>query len=210
MPRPERDYVLELGIQLRLVGMDGPAIGSIQEEVRDHLDSSGQDPREAFGDPAEYAAELAEVHRDQLPARPFTPSAGDYLANAVQIVGFMLVLLGVPAAVLDGGAPVDLGPGHLAGAAVVLGGLAWPLWPAYRGWVARRCNVAVPFGAMLGVIAVSVALMTLWTEPVLAAVSPWIAIVSGLLIVAAFWVRTWRLRDPVRRPTDDPVEVREE
>lgn len=209
MPRPERDYVLELGIQLRLVGMDGPSIGSIQEEVRDHLDSSGQDPREAFGDPAEYAAELAEVHRDQLPLRPFSLERGDLLAGASQIVGFVLLLLGVAAAALGGGVAVDLGPGHLAGFVVLLGGLVWPLWPAYRAWLARRVGAAVFVGAMLAVIAASAALMVLWDEPVLAAVRPWIAIVTGLLLVAACWIRTWRLRDPVRRPTDDPDEVRE-
>ena len=209
MPRPERDYVLELGIQLRLVGMDGPAIGSIQEEVRDHLDSSGQDPREAFGDPAEYAAELAEVHRDQLPARPFTPSLRDYVANAVQVVGGGLVMLGIPVAVLGGGEGVDLGPGHLVGFVVLVVGLAWPLWPAYRGWVARRVSAAVPIGALLGVIVISAGFMVLWDEPVLVSVPPWVAIVVGTVLVAGFWIRTWRLRDPVRRPTDDPDEVRE-
>ena len=201
MSRPDDDYMTELGVHLRLVGMNGVQIGAILEETRDHLDSSDQDPEEAFGPASDYAQALAESQGHSLPRRPLQLTPGDLVGAAVQLLGFVLLLGGV-AAMAPGGpaAGVEVVPGHLAGLAVVAVGLAWPLWPATRARMAGKVSRAIPTVSMLAVIAVLVAVTTLWNEPVLVTVPPWTAIALGTVLLAGSWIRAWRLRDPVRRP----------
>lgn len=200
MPRPEGDYLDELAMQLRMVGMDGTQIGSILAETRDHLDASGEDPRDAFGPPEAYAAALADPQRDRLDPRPMSLTRGDLIGNALQFVGFLLVLGGVVAFPLDEPG-VALGPGHLAAAALLMGGLLWPMWPAMRAYLARRTGAATPVTTILLSIVVLAALIILWDEPVLLTVPRLGAIGLGLALVAACWVRVWLVRDPVRHPT---------
>lgn len=204
MTRPDDDYVTELGVHLRLVGMNGEQIGGILEETRDHLEASGQDPEEAFGRASDYAEALADSQGVSLPRRPLQLTPGDLVAAAVQLVGVMLLLGGV-AAMAPGGREggVDLVPGHLAGLAVLTAGLAWPIWPATRAYLARRVSLAIPTLSVLAIIATFVALTTLWDDPVLITVPSWTAIAVGAILTAGCWIRVWRLRDPVRQPATD-------
>lgn len=204
MTRPENDYLTELAVHLRLVGMDGEQIGAILEETRDHLDASGQDAAEVFGPASDYAEALADSQGLALPRRPLQLTPADLVGAAVQLMGFTL-LLGGTAAMASGGsaAGVDLSPGHLVGLAVVAGGLAWPLWPATRAYLARRASVAIPTLSVLAIVAVVVALTTLWDDPVLITVPASAAILLGAVVIAGFWIRIWRLRDPVRPPTSE-------
>jgi hypothetical protein len=201
MARPDLDYLDELGLRLRMVGMDGAQIGSILEETRDHLDTSGQDPHDAFGRPEEYAEALADAQRDALPARPMSLTRGDlFFSGAVQGIGFLLLIGG--AAALGGGMEgVDLTAGHVAGLLVVTAGLLWPLWPAMRGYMARRRSIATPMAAVLAVVAVFLGLTLVWDEPVVMTIRPVPALLAGVVLLAVCWLRAWRLRDPVRRPT---------
>lgn len=204
MTRPEQDYVTELAVQLRLVGMNGEQIGAILEETRDHLEASGQDPEEAFGHPSEYAEALARSQDVVLPRRPLQLTHGDLVAAAVQLLGFMLLLGGVAAMARGGrGQGVDLVPGHVAGLVALTGGLAWPMWPATRAYLARKVSIVIPIMSGLAVIAALVVLTTVWDDPVLATVPAWTAMTAGAGLIAGCWIRVWRLRDPVRRPSPD-------
>ncbi|MCC5948273.1 MAG: hypothetical protein JJT89_07430 [Nitriliruptoraceae bacterium] len=201
MPRPELDYLDELALELRFAGMDGAQIGSVLEEARDHLAAADQPPEEVFGPAKEYAAALADSQRERLQPRPMSLTVGDLIANGLQFLGFLLGFRGAMIVLLREDAAVDLGPGHLAGAGLLMIGLVWPLWPAMRAYLARRTGFATPVVACVAVVAVFVAVMQWWDEPVLIALSPVPAIGLGAVLIAVCWVRAWRLRDPVQRPS---------
>lgn len=204
MPRPELDYLEELALHLRFAGMNGVQIGSVLEEARDHLAAASEPPEEIFGSAQEYAQALADSQRERLQDRPMSLTIGDLIGNGMQFLGFLLVLGATMTITLGEGAAVELGPGHLVGAVLFMGSLVWPLWPAMRAYIARRTSVATPIVACLGTIAVFTTLQIRWDEPVVIALHPVWAIGLGVLLIAACWVRAWRLRDPVRRPPADP------
>ena len=49
----------DLLLRLRLLDVPGPRIGEVLAEVQSHLADTGEDPREAFGTPREYADQVA-------------------------------------------------------------------------------------------------------------------------------------------------------
>jgi hypothetical protein len=51
----------DLLLALRLRDVPGARIGEVLAEVQSHLAETGEDPREAFGEPGEYAGEIAEA-----------------------------------------------------------------------------------------------------------------------------------------------------
>ncbi|WP_369135765.1 hypothetical protein [Modestobacter sp. I12A-02662] len=51
----------DLLLALRLRDVPGTRIGEVLAEVQSHLAETGEDPREAFGEPGEYADEVAEA-----------------------------------------------------------------------------------------------------------------------------------------------------
>ena len=67
----EQSWCEDLVLALRLRDVPGARIGEVLAEVQSHLAETGEDPREAFGTPREYAAEVAGalgMHRRSLSA----------------------------------------------------------------------------------------------------------------------------------------------
>lgn len=60
-------YLDDLVTHLRLLDVPGVRIGEIMAETESHLAESGEDPAEAFGEPRDYARELAEREGVTLP-----------------------------------------------------------------------------------------------------------------------------------------------
>ena len=54
-------YRSDLLFALRMREVPGPRIGEVLAEVDSHVGETGEDPREAFGDPREYAERIAEA-----------------------------------------------------------------------------------------------------------------------------------------------------
>lgn len=52
-------YTHDLMVALRCNNVPGDRIGDVLAEVESHLAATGEDPREAFGDPTEYAETVA-------------------------------------------------------------------------------------------------------------------------------------------------------
>lgn len=62
-------YQQELTVALRSRRLPGPRIAEALAEVESHVLESGEDPRSAFGEPADYAAELAGALGRRRPDR---------------------------------------------------------------------------------------------------------------------------------------------
>lgn len=60
-PQRLEDYLDALTLRLQLLDVSRPTIGQVTAEVRAHVHDSGEDPRSAFGSPAEYADAVAEA-----------------------------------------------------------------------------------------------------------------------------------------------------
>ena len=55
-------YRNDLLLALRLRDVPGPRIAEALAEVESHVGETGEDPRETFGEPREYAEQVAAVH----------------------------------------------------------------------------------------------------------------------------------------------------
>lgn len=191
-------YLEDLTVHLRLAGIAGNEIGAIIEEAKDHLETSGETPEEAFGPPDEYARALAVAHGKESTGQ-LSLSRADLLAGAAQIAGWSGLVYGVVA--LGTSDDVKLLPGYVAGWMILTAGLVWPVWPVVQALTARKTGLLRATSTLALVVAASIVPAVTWHEPVLAALPAMPVIVVSLTVIGACWVRAWRLRDPVRRPT---------
>lgn len=199
MQRTELDYLQELTVQLRLMGLDGRQVGAVLEEARDHLEASNETAEDAFGPVEDYAAELARSHT--AAGRPWTRlTRSDLVAGGAQLGGWLLLADGLTTS-LAGGEVVILAA-HLAAWALLTAALVWPVWPTFLDYAAGRASIAKPTLAMTGVITLCVAVTMLWDSPQLASLASWTAIIVGGIVIGLCWLRVWFRRDPIRRPTD--------
>ena len=123
-PLGPTEYVDELIGQLRLLEVPGDRIGQIMAETESHLAESGEDPVQAFGDPHDYARELASREGVTLPrvSRSDNPliqlfstfRARDWVAliggTIVMGAGGFIGLTGVFHLIWGGPVPFDLDP----------------------------------------------------------------------------------------------------
>jgi hypothetical protein len=112
-------YTLDLVFALRMRNVPGARIGEIVAEVESHIAEAGEDPRDAFGSPKDYALALAPGRGHWL-----TPS---YVGGAVLgALGGWLLAQSVIAIILGEsalhGVPVW---GALLLAVAVIGVMAW-------------------------------------------------------------------------------------
>jgi hypothetical protein len=199
MGRADHDYLQELTVHLRLAGLNGRAAGAILEETRDHLQASGEAAEDAFGPAEAYAAALVRSHSTAGTTPRMRLTRMDLVAGAAQLAGWLLLVSGLVGSM--GGSDVVILPGHLAGWALLTFALVWPVWPAVEAYLAGRRGVAIPTAAMTAVILGWVLLTIVWDAPELAALASWVAISAGVAVIALCWLRVWRLRDPILRPT---------
>ena len=191
-PHVEADWAEAFLLELRLREVGGRHIGAALAEVEAHCAESGESAREAFGDPAAYAAELA-------PSVPSEPSGWrrELLSSALGLGGMLTTLAAVGA--WQAGTRIALTVGGVGVVLLVMVGTALVARHADRllRAVVRRWWVA-PLGAMAPVaLFVAVLLLgqqTLVTVPVLP------ALIVGLLLLTANTVVALRSPDD-----DDPV-----
>lgn len=99
-------YRRELLTALRLRDVEPERIGEVLAEVDSHVGETGEDPREAFGAPADYARIVADDRRGLTASERRSRNAGHALVGAVvggvSAIGIMAVAggddtaLGVP------------------------------------------------------------------------------------------------------------------
>lgn len=191
-------YLDDLTIRLRLAEVPGPDIGGVLEEVRSHLEESGETAAEAFGPVEDYARALLVAHAGVVRPRSGLGRA-QLVSVALQLAAWTVL---VPAVVaLGGDRGVAIGPGRLVALVVLVGGFAWPVWPALEAHLTRRVGVQVPIVAMAATVGASVVPAVLWQQPTLVTVPAVAAIVVAAAVIAGCWWHALRQRDPVVRPS---------
>ena len=194
-PHVEPDWAEAFLLELRLRGIDGRRIGAALAEVEAHCAESGEPARDAFGDPAAYAVELAPA----ATAGPFDWRRE--LVSSVLGLGGMLTTLAALGA-WQSGTRVELTTGVVGVLLLVLIGTVLIVRHAERllRAVVRRWWVAVigslvPVAAFVGVLLLG--RQTLVTAPVVP------TLVIGLLLLTANTIVALRhldVGDPVVGP----------
>ncbi|MDR3359596.1 MAG: hypothetical protein LBO20_02875 [Bifidobacteriaceae bacterium] len=199
-PHVEADWADAFLVRLRLDGVSGKAIGAALAEVDGHLVDSGLSAREAFGDPAEYAAAL------ELPPDP--GQTGQAVRRAVwpvsaQVVGCWMTLAAV--AGLAGGEPARFGLGFGV-FALIMAAAPW-----VGGWCLRLLVDRPWLGAALLALAWAAIVLPEGLAAGLAvSLNPAAAAVVGLIGLAggatASWLedRAGGLEDPLEPPLPVP------
>ncbi|MCB2412172.1 hypothetical protein LGT39_04820 [Demequina sp. TTPB684] len=88
-PHIDPDWAEAMLLELRLLGVSGPAIGAALAEVDSHCLDSGQTAQEAFGDPVAYAKSLGLATESEASPHALLLAAAPVL---VQVLGMLLLL----------------------------------------------------------------------------------------------------------------------
>jgi hypothetical protein len=161
--------------------LPGQQIGDALAEIDAHCTDSGQDPQQAFGDPAEYARTLAAGRR---PARRRWLGVTG-VARALGGVGGLLILLDGLAAVRDR-TSATITAGQLCAIGVATIAIAAFVTPAVLGARVslRQQHFVVLATAGLGAAMLAV---TVWTAPAIRAPAWPLLAAGGVAAVAAYW-----------------------
>lgn len=158
-------------LELRMRDIPGTRIGEIMAEVDSHCADSGEDPRDAFGDPLAYARSFEVPQSDRW--RQIVRSAVQTITGVSGILG----LLEGTTALIDG-EPAVISAGNIAAAAMAACAIVALL-------LLRRAG-ALP--AVVGIGLLGVILPTvIWRTPVVELpAGPVLAVGAGLFL-AGFW-----------------------
>ena len=163
-------WLRDFALLLRLRGLDGARIGDALAEVESHCDDSGQEPKEAFGEPADYAASL------HLPTtKPTNWTTKVILPVLGLVIGTNLAL----GAVLHWSGGVAITVGAVASIAVFVAFVA--LLIGYFGKVVTSRGALI---AWFGAGFVLMVALPLALPQALATVHPVVALVLGMVFVA--------------------------
>lgn len=166
---PDR-WQRDVALLLRHRGADGARIGDVLAEVEAHCADSGQTPREAFGEPADYAASL------HLPTtKPTNWTTTVILPVLGLVIGINLTLR----AVLHWSSGVAISVGDVASMVVFIGFAA--LLIGFFGKVVTSPGALIAWFA--GGFTLMVALPLVLPQSLIS-VHPLIALALGLLFVA--------------------------
>ena len=185
-------------LEARLLELGGRRIGDALREVDGHCVDSREGAQEAFGDPAEYAASLAEL---DPPGR--SSQARTVAPVGVQTLGMMVAFLGAGAAA--GARPAEVTAGWAATLALLLIVdllLAFAADAVLRVIVRRPVLSVLAFTGVVVLVALGAwGLGALVDAPALE-LPAWPVLVAGLAVVAAGAV--WG-RAVARREREDPL-----
>jgi hypothetical protein len=184
-PLTAESWRREFVARLRLHNVVGTEVGDAVAEVEAHCADSGQNPGDAFGDPATYADTVA-ASRASGTFRPTGMFWGrtKYLRLAARTVGILGGVFAIQAgsAGLSGGRSAAVTAGELLG--VVLGTTAMALAVARLDWLRRWWR---GWPAMVGVIAAVALPRSLWQRAVLHLPAGWLLCGGIAVLAVALW-----------------------
>ncbi|MGI5144977.1 hypothetical protein ACQEVC_01025 [Plantactinospora sp. CA-294935] len=174
--------------EARRRGVPGAEIRAALAEVDTYCADPEADPTDAFGEPTEYAAALADGLRAAQPdpdGRRRSPWLGAFVAVST-LVGVMALLAGVEAVTGYGTAEVTVG--QLVSVLAGVAGIVLVVALLFRPGAAYRPTPDWRFG-LVGAAAIAVTTVPVLAWPQVAARLPgWLLLGAGvLLLVAAWW-----------------------
>lgn len=158
-------------MELRMRDIPGVRIGEILAEVDSHCADSGEDPRDAFGDPLAYARSFD---------MPRPNRSGQVVRGAVQTfagLGGILGLLEGATSLIDG-EPAVISGGHVVAAAI--GGCA------IAAYLLLRRAAALPAVVFIGMLGIMLPI-TLWRSPIAELPAGPLTAVGAGLFLTGFW-----------------------
>lgn len=195
-PHVEPDWAEEFLLEMRLRGVDGRRIGAALAEVEAHCAESGESARDAFGDPAAYAVELA----------PASAAARDWRAELIPsgtgLAGMLLTLGALGALRTDTRVQVTTGVVALVvltvlGVALVARHAERLLRAVVRHWWVSVVGAVAPVGLCVSIL--------LLADQTLFTLSASGTLVMGVVFLAASTAMALRVTGP-----SDPVVGPEE
>lgn len=185
-PSAGRRWADEFIIEQRLLDVPGDRIGDALITIEDHLRESGESADEAFGDPKDYARELAEASGSAHTA----PSVGllTGLGTVLGLAGLLVTGHGF-SGILEGGSTA-VTVGNLVGLGVMVAvGIA--MLAASTGLLRLILDRIVIAGLLMAVVLAVVVGATIAFPQTAFTVSPVWILVLGLVLVAASTVMAW-------------------
>ncbi|MUN62839.1 hypothetical protein GMA12_06745 [Kocuria sediminis] len=194
--RTHRSWCDDFVVELRLRAVPGPVIGDRLGEVETHCAATGDTPAEAFGDPAAYAARIAEEGGTAPVSGTWTVT----ILSAAQVVALLVGTAAVTAWARGETLAYNVAQvGFLGLFVLVL--LCLPR--LVRPLVRRPWAAGVPLAGGIPLLALAAALSDRWDLPV-ALVLP-SAPVAVCLFVAVLGLAWWEFRELARGLGDDLV-----
>ncbi|WP_116113041.1 hypothetical protein [Austwickia chelonae] len=172
-PHVDPRWMEDLLLSLRLRELSGRRIGEVMAEANAHCEASGEDAREAFGAPEEYAKSL-DFPGQQRAARRVESS--DLWWGGAMVLGGALASWGGSAAVQ--GQPMTLHLGHLGTVALLVGLFAVVVHRLE--WVLTHLVAVMVFNGLATAAMVG---LLLWKGPKVLSVSSVGALVLGYVVL---------------------------
>jgi hypothetical protein len=169
-------------IALRLGNVSGRWIGDALAQVDAHCADSGEEPREAFGDPVAYATYVVEQVRPGDLTSPVSPLRAGLFGLAV-LLAVPALLSGV-AGLKDGG-PAEISVGSLVGAAIGTAAIAAVVRFAFVLQDPRRRGLW--FAAIALVVAATMWPPVIWTSTAVE-LGAWLCVGIAAVLLGATWV----------------------
>jgi hypothetical protein len=169
-------------ITLRLRNISGSQIGDALAQVDAHCTDSGEEPEEAFGDPAAYATHVAEQVRPVDLALSMSPIRAGLLGLAM-LLAVPTLLSGVSG--LAHGGPAELSVGSLVGAGV--GAAAIALLVRFASVLKDPRQRGRRFIAMWLLLGAMMSPSIIWTSTAVE-LSAWLSVGIAVVLLAATWV----------------------
>lgn len=195
LTKDHQRWLDDLVLELRLLDVDGRAIGDAVASAREFLDDAQVPAEQAFGSPREYAQELD--------LRPL--AGGDGLGRtvvlaAVDVLGFLAFVFAAGPAWRGERFDLDAGTAVLVLTVIALVLLTPKMLPV----VLRAAPWKIGLGVAT-VFAFQVAVVFLLGDARLASMPAWPLAVLGLVVLVASLVRAWRTRAELDDPVVDPL-----
>ncbi|UZN02897.1 hypothetical protein [Cellulomonas sp. S1-8] len=199
-PHVEKSWADDFVVELRLRDVPGAAIGDVLTEVDAHVVDSGTSARDAFGDPVQYAVQIAETA-----GRPTPDDPREMVPLALGGAGLVVAIDGVVEWFGDG--TVDVTGGTVA---LVLAVLTLPFVVQRHGTPLLRYLVASSFWriwllsmAFMGALVGLALLARTWHIGTLPAPPVAVAALALLAVTTALELRNRSEVDPLLAPGAD-------
>lgn len=195
LTKDRQRWLDELVVELRLLDVDGRAIGDAVASAREFLVDAQVPAEQAFGSPREYAQEL-----DLRPQARGDGLRRTVVVAAVDVLGFLAFVFAAGPAWRGERFDLDTGTAVLVLTVIVLVLLTPRMLPV----VLRATPWRIGLGAA-AVFAFQVAVVFQLGDVRLVSMPAWPLAVLGMVVLIASLVRAWRTRAELDDPVVDPL-----
>lgn len=176
-----QEYLDQLMLSMRLRDFPAARIRETLAEVEGHLEASGEDPRQTFGEPSEFVAGL-DAARPRPICQRRVHAASLCIIGAGSLFTVWSAFKGISALLTDG--ETEVASGEVLAFAVTLAGAA-VLWRLFAAYADGRRSIWPAVAAFTTLAASAGVIGALLTQPVLFSVPWWASLVVAATAAVA-------------------------